>query len=220
MPLIPYPDIPPLPGVPAINRNSAGYVAAALTVAAELLPKNLFGTKWAITDEYGNLALVPDSFVSFEYKNERKIPNYPIEGGAFQSYNKVALPYDCRLVVSCSGNGSMSKQGFLAAIQNYLDALTLLTVSTPDANYPNLNLIHVDYKRESRQGVTLLLAQLWFQEVRIAQQPTVSTVEPSGASTKNNGQVSPVTPSTTLQSNLAGQKSNINFGVIDPSSWD
>ena len=35
MPLIPYPDIPPLPGVPAINRNSAGYVAAALTVVAE-----------------------------------------------------------------------------------------------------------------------------------------------------------------------------------------
>ena len=45
MSLIPYPNVPPLPGVPAINRNSAGYVGAALNIAAQLLPNNLFGTK-------------------------------------------------------------------------------------------------------------------------------------------------------------------------------
>ena len=184
MPLIPYPDIPPLPGVPAINRNSAGYVAAALTVVAELLPNNLFGTKWGITDEFGNTAL------------------------------------DCRLVVSCSGNGSMSKQGFLAAIQNYVESLTLLTIVTPDANYPNCNLIHVDYRRESRQGVTLLLAQLWFQQIIVAQQPAASTAQPSGASTKNNGQISPVTPSASQQTTLQTNKADINFGVINPNSWD
>jgi len=220
MPLIPYPDIPPLPGVPAINRNSAGYVAAALTVVAELLPNNLFGTKWGITDEFGNTALVPDSFISFEYKNDKKIPNYPVEGGGFQSYNKVSTPFDCRLVVSCSGNGSMSKQGFLAAIQNYVESLTLLTIVTPDANYPNCNLIHVDYRRESRQGVTLLLAQLWFQQIIVAQQPAASTAQPSGASTKNNGQISPVTPSASQQTTLQTNKADINFGVINPNSWD
>ena len=84
MPLIPYPDVPNLPGVPALSRsNNAQYAAAALTVIGELLPNNLFGTKWAITDSDGNTALVPDSFVAFEYKNERKIPNYPIEEGSF-----------------------------------------------------------------------------------------------------------------------------------------
>lgn len=221
MSLIPYPNVPPLPGVPAINRNSAGYVGAALNIAAQLLPNNLFGTKWAITDASGNLALVPDSFVNFEYKNERKIPNYPVEGGSFSNYNKVAMPFDCRCVVTCSGNGSMSKQGFLAAIQNYLDSLILLTISTPDASYPNLNLVHVDYKREARQGATLLLVQLWFQEIRIAQKSTApNTAEPSGSVTVDTGQVSPVPPSAAQNNNILGQKDAINFGVKNPSSWD
>lgn len=221
MSLIPYPNVPPLPGVPAINRNSAGYVGAALNIAAQLLPNNLFGTKWAITDASGNLALVPDSFVNFEYKNERKIPNYPVEGGSFSNYNKVAMPFDCRCVVTCSGNGSMSKQRFLAAIQNYLDSLILLTISTPDASYPNLNLVHVDYRREARQGVTLLLVQLWFQEIRIAQKSTApNTAEPSGSATVNTGQVSPVPPSAAQNKNILGQKDAINFGVKNPSSWD
>ena len=211
MPLIPYPDVPPLPGVPAINRSSAGYVAAALTVVGELLPNNLFGSKWAITDSSGNLALIPDSFVSFEYKNERKIPNYPVEEGSFQSYNKVALPFDCRLVVTCSGNGSMSKQGFLLAIQNYLDSLTLLTITTPDASYPNCNLIHADYRRESRQGATLLMAQLWFQEIKIAQQSSVSTVQPSGASRRSFGNLSPTTPSSNFGSFSANTANGIGI---------
>ena len=221
MSLIPYPNVPPLPGVPAINRNSAGYVGAALNIAAQLLPNNLFGTKWAITDASGKLALVPDSFVNFEYKNERKIPNYPVEGGSFSNYNKVAMPFDCRCVVTCSGNGSMSKQGFLAAIQNYLDSLILLTISTPDASYPNLNLVHVDYRREARQGATLLLVQLWFQEIRIAQKSTApNTAKPSGSVTVGIGQVSPVPPSAAQVNNILGQKGAINFGVKNPSSWD
>jgi len=221
MSLIPYPNVPPLPGVPAINRNSAGYVGAALKIEAQLLPNNLFGTKWAITDASGNLALVPDSFVNFEYKNERKIPNYPVEGGSFSNYNKVAMPFDCRCVVTCSGNGSMSKQDFLAAIQNYLDSLILLTISTPDASYPNLNLVHVDYRREARQGATLLLVQLWFQEIRIAQKSTApNTAEPSGSDTVDIGQVSPVPPSAAQNKNILGQKDAINFGVKNPNSWD
>jgi hypothetical protein len=207
MSLIPYPNVPPLPGVPAINRNSAGFVGAALNVVAQLIPNNLFGTNWAITDADGNPALVPDSFLNFEYKNERKIPFYPLESGSFSSYNKVAMPFDCRCVVTCSGNGSMSKQGFLLAIQNYLDSLTLLTISTPDASYSNLNLVHVDYRREARNGATLLLVQLFFQEIRIAQKPTAPTTEkPSGAATQSFGQLSPTTTPTG------------NFGSINPNA--
>jgi hypothetical protein len=211
MPLIPYPDVPPLPGVPAINRNSAGYVAAALTVLGEFLPNSLFGTKWAIIDQNGSISLTPDSFVSFEYKNERRIPNYPIEDGSFQSYNKVALPFDCRLVVSCSGNGQMSKGEFLETIQNMLDSLDLFTISTPNYDYKNCNLVHVDYRRESRQGATLILAQLWFQEVRIAQQPSPPTAQPSGAATSSFGQLSPVSPTGTFGSFNANSTGGIGI---------
>lgn len=202
MPNIPYPNVPPLPGVPALARsNNAQFVAAALTIVGEILPLGLFGTKWGIVDKNGSSVIVPDSFVDFEYREERKIPNYPIEQGSFNSYNKVAVPFDCRVTVSCSGNGKMSKQAFLTAIQKLLNSLDLVSVVTPNITYDNCNLIHVDYRREARQGATLILAQLWFQEVRIAQKPIVPTAKPSGTTSTSFGQLSPTTtPSTTFGS--------------------
>lgn len=200
MPLIPYPDIPPLPGVPGLKRSSAGGVGAALTIVGELLPLNLFGTKWGIVDKGGKALLTPDSFVDFEYREEYKIPYYPIEQGSFQSYNKVATPFDCRVTVTCSGNGKMSKQAFLTAIKGLISSLTLCNVVTPNATYNNCNLVHFDYRREAKQGATLLIAQLWFQQVRIAQQPAAPTASPSGSATTNNGQVSPTNPTPATSS--------------------
>ena len=195
MALIPYPNVPPLPGVPALARGGK-YVAAGLTVLAQFLPDGLFGTKWGIISQTGTSVLSPDSFVDFDYKEERKIPNYPIESGGFQSYNKVALPFDCRLTVTCSGNKTMKKPAFLAAIAKLMASLDLVTIVTPDGNYPNCNLVHVDYRREARQGATLIIAQLWFQEVRVAQVAAVPTSAPSAAANTSLGQLSPTTTPT------------------------
>lgn len=194
MPLIPYPNVPNLPGVPGLNRNTAGYVAAALTIVGELLPLNLFGQKWGILNKSGAAALVPDSFVDFEYREEHKIPIYPIEQGGFQSYNKISLPFDIRVTVTCSGNGRMQKSQFLAAIDELLFGLDLVSVVTPEATYMNCNLVHVDYRRESSRGATLIIAQLWFQEVRVVQAATLPTTQPSGAAPQPLGQLSPTTP--------------------------
>jgi hypothetical protein len=202
MPNIPYPNVPPLPGVPALARsNNAQFAGAALNIVGQLLPLSLFGTKWGIVDKNGAAVISPDSFVDFEYREERKIPNYPIEQGSFNSYNKVAVPFDIRVTVSCSGNtlgvpGRMSKQAFLTAIQALLNSLDLVSVVTPNNTYNNCNLVHVDYRREARQGATLILAQLWFQEVRIAQKPVVPTAQPSGTSSTSFGQLSPTTTPT------------------------
>jgi len=210
MPNIPYPNVPALPGVPALARsNNSQFVAAALT--GEILPLNLFGTTWGIVDENGSALLTPDSFVDFEYREEYKIPIYPLEEGSFQSYNKVAMPFDCRVTVSCSGNGKMSKEAFLAAIEKLLSSLTLCSVVTPNGTYKSCNLIHVDYRREARQGATLIIAQLWFQEIRIAQQPVVPTASPSGASSTSLGQLSPNTPKGSFGSFNASSVSGIGI---------
>jgi hypothetical protein len=205
MSLIPYPNVPALPGVPALNRSSSSFVGAALNVVAQVLPNNLFGTKWGILDGFGATLLKPDSFVSFEYREERKIPNYPIEDGSFRSYNKVALPYDIKLTVTCSGNGSMTKINFINTIQKLLDELTIINVSTPEKNFEKTNLIHVDYRKEARNGATLIIAQLWFQEIKVAQMPSVSTTQPSGTPKTPLGQLSPVTPTSA-------------FGTFNPSA--
>ena len=192
MPLIPYPNIPPLPGVPGLHRSTAGFAGAALTIVGELLPLNLFGPRWGIVTPAGSVALTPDSFIEFEYRSERKIPTYPVEQGGFASYNKVALPFDINVIVTCSGNGAMTKPAFLAAIQTLLAQLTLVSVVTPDATFPNCNLVHVDYRREARQGATLIIAQLKFQEIRVVLPAAPPTSAPSGATALSNGQTSVV----------------------------
>lgn len=192
MPNIPYPNVPNLPGVPALSRsNNAQFVAAGLTILGEILPLGLFGQKWGIVANGGSAALTPDSFIDFEYREEAKIPIYPLQNGAFQSYNKVGLPYDIRLTVTCSGNGKMSKGAFIQGIDKLLTSLTLVDIVTPDATYKNTNLIHVDYRREATNGATLLIAQLWFQWVRIVSNPTVPTAQPSGTPSSSFGQLSP-----------------------------
>lgn len=192
MPNIPYPNVPNLPGVPALSRsNNAQFVAAGLTILGEILPLGLFGQKWGIVANGGSAALTPDSFIDFEYREEAKIPIYPLQNGAFQSYNKVGLPYDIRLTVTCSGNGKMSKGAFIQGIDKLLTGLTLVDIVTPDATYKNTNLIHVDYRRDATNGATLLIAQLWFQWVRVVSNPTVPTAQPSGTPTSSFGQLSP-----------------------------
>lgn len=194
MPLIPYPNVPNLPGVPGLNRSSAPFVAAALTIVGELLPLNLFGQKFGILTESGSAAIVPDSFVDFEYREERKIPTYPIENGGFRSYNKVALPFDVRVTLTCSGNGKMNKSSFLSTINSMLNSLKLYSVVTPEATFMNCNLVHVDYRRESHRGATLIIAQLWFMAVRITSAAQIPTTKPAGASPQPLGQLSPTLP--------------------------
>lgn len=190
MSLIPYPDVPNLPGVPAINRSSAGYIAAALTIVGELLPDSLFGTKWGITFLNGKAAISPDSFVSFEYKEEYRIPNYPLEMGSFQSYNKVAIPFDIRFTLTCSGNKKMTTTQFLQAIYYMLETTVLVSINTPDMSFLATNLVHVDYRKEATNGATMIIAQLHFKEIRLTQELLPPPAKPQGAFAKAMGQVS------------------------------
>ena len=112
------------------------------------------------------------------------------------------MPFDVRVTISCNGKGAMTKENFLSTIEQLMNSLTLINVITPNFTYQNCNLVHVDYRREAKQGVSLIIAQLWFQQVIIAQQATPTTTEPSGASTYINGQVSPLNPPVVIPSIL------------------
>jgi len=201
MPLIPYPNIPNLPGVPPIPRSPNSFPIASVSQSNPILTK-ITGAKWGFVGATGQSIITPDSFIDFEYREERKIPTYPIEGGSFASYNKVALPFDVRVTVSCNGNGAMTKENFLSAIEQLMNSLTLINVITPNFTYQNCNLVHVDYRREAKQGVSLIIAQLWFQEVKIAQAAVPTTTEPSGAYVQDNGQTSPVNLDATQEAQI------------------
>lgn len=93
----------------------------------------------------------------------------------------------------------MRKQAFLERINTLLKGLNTVDVVTPEFLYSSANLVHVDYRRESNQGATLIIAQLWFQWVRVINQPTNKTAKPSGASPDGLGTLTPITsPSAAL----------------------
>ena len=223
MPLIPYPNVPPLPGVPALNRsNNAQFVSAALNVVGQLLPNSLFGQDFSITNsETGAAALVPYSFVSFEIKKESKVPFYPIEQGEFASYNKVQLPAEIRMTCTVNNQKQGLLQGlnvfglnkqapwnkaqFLKAMNDLIIDATLLNIITPNGSFPNYTLTHFDYRSEARSGATLLIIQIYFMQVIPGATSTVTaTLSPSGASAVNNGQVSPI-PASGQSSSVTAQ---------------
>jgi hypothetical protein len=200
VPFIPYPSIPNIPGIglPQLPQPPAGFSLPSLPSlpvdTSSLDPSDTTSLDntptWSITDTSGKSLLQPDSVIDFEYRGEMKIPTYPIEGGSFQSYNKVPIPYDIRMTVACNGNGQQTRDEFLSACKALRESLGIAVINTPDDVYDSVNMIHFDYRREARQGVTLLLVQLWFQEIRVA--PATAIAAPS----QTNPVAGTPTPST------------------------
>jgi hypothetical protein len=191
MSLIPFPNVPNVPGVPAILRN------ATIPSAGQLLNNVLGGVAeaifgrvvWGVFDQSGRAALQPDSFLDIDYKQDMRVSQYPQEAGAFASYNKVGTPYDCRVRMAIGGDKT-SRTAFLAQVDAMLQTIDLYTVVTPEATYTNAALQNYGYRRESRNGATMLTVELMFTQVRLTGVATFSLpAKPSGADPVSGGQV-------------------------------
>jgi hypothetical protein len=169
MSLIPFPNVPKVPGVPDVPRS----ITNAVTGIYRALGGDLFGlmdlfssTKWQILTAGGQPALTPDSVIGLEYKGDAKIATHPVENGSFSAYNKVAVPSDLHIVMTCGGMGQMTRAGFLIALEAMKNSLLLYSIVTPDATYPRMNLINYSYRRTAKNGVSMLTVEAAFQEVR------------------------------------------------------
>lgn len=197
MPLIPFPNIPALPGVPPLPRSIANLENDITLLAADEagLLGMLEAPRWGIYDEGGALVAEADSVVNFEHGKEWRISDFPVEEGSFASYNKVETPFDQR-VLFAKGGGDAERSDFLNSIDEAVSSLDLYSVVTPDATYVNANLVRYEYRRTSRNGVTLLLVEVVVREVRVAASAAFSdTASPSGADPISGGTVQPQTPS-------------------------
>lgn len=207
MPLIPFPNIPALPGVPQLPRSLAVPVAAILThISADNF--GLFSVTqqpgWGVYDDGGSQVAVADSFVDFEHAKDWRISDYPVEEGAFESYNKVETPYNER-VTFAKGGTDADRSDFLDAIAAAVESFDLFSVVTPEVTYVGANLVHYDYRRTSRNGVTLLIVEIGIREVRVTATTTFTkTKSPSGAAQQNGGTVQTQQPSAGQTSAAAG----------------
>lgn len=181
-------------GIPATLNDIASKVnQVGLLVADGAQILNLFQSKpkWGIYKD-GKPVIIADSVVSVEYQQEYRISNYPQEDGAFQSYNKVATPYDARVTYTKGGSG-VARQDFLNALEKATASLDLVSVVTPEKTYTSANVVHYNYRRTSDRGANLLTVDVWVTEVRVTVVPGFSkTVAPTGALPVNIGSVLPV----------------------------
>lgn len=132
IPAFPFPNVPNLPGVPQLARSSLFPPSLAPTIATPAAPQDLAATAnqtaaWGIFDKDLNQVLTADSVLDFDSRNEWRVANFPIQAGAFASYNKVTMPPET-VVRLAKGGGVGERSQFLADINTIAASLDLYTI--------------------------------------------------------------------------------------------
>lgn len=223
------PNVPNVPGVPNLSSFSANSIpllfADALgfagllapsqwgiflkgfpviqpaTVASQVVTSSLAPIQ-QIASFIGAPNIVPviASTIDFEFTEDWPLSTYPQEQGAFQTYNKVELPFDVKVKLA-SGGATATRQAFLSTCLAMAKSLALFDVQTPEIIFQNCNVTHLDWRRNARKGVTLIEVDLWFQQISVSAAATfTNTQQPSEAGQKGIGVVQPKAPNSDAQS--------------------
>lgn len=209
-----FPIVPIAAGVPAIPRDP---LAAAVTVAlltADAVISFFFGLgpKWGIFLN-GFPVVAADSVVSVEYRQDWVISDYPLEQGAFESYDKVQVPFVARLRFTAGGD-ELNRRALLDSVAAIAGDTNLYDVVTPEAVYTSCNITHYDYRRTAINGVGIIMVDIWLVEVRVTATIGFGNVQsPSAASPFDGGGVQGTTPSS-AQSNAVLSTNNVQSGFF------
>lgn len=221
IPVSAFPNVPALPGVPSLARIIGANVPLPVLSVADSLGLSIGQSAWGIFDQFGSLLINASSFVDMDFSADSDVPTYPLEGGAFQNYNKVNLPYVVKVTLALSGSftiigaanalasgtllgalnglsGNTSRTNFLASLDATQNSTALVNVVTPEITYANTTITHREFSRSADQGATLLTVSLWFSQINLAATSTViNAASTNGASSQGAGTVQtiPVTSS-------------------------
>ncbi len=196
------PDVPRLPGVPSLSSYASGVVTLLVSDAVRGLLEWL-NPKWGLYKN-GIPVVVADSVATFGYKQDWVIADYPLEGGKFESYDKVFVPFNVQLRFASGGSVSV-RQKLLSSIEAIAGSLETFDAITPERIYSSVNVMHYDYSRESSRGLGLLVVDVMLQQVRVAAAGAFSnTKSPNGESPVNIGQVQTLPSSAVSGASLGG----------------
>jgi hypothetical protein len=169
-------------------------------LTADLLGPGLLGLpQWGIFGQGGQPLLQADSVFSIEYARDYKISDAPQEQGAFMSYNKVQVPYTAKV----SFLANQLRYNFLAEVEPAVASLDFVSVVMPEFTYTNANLTHYGFRRTARAGKTLILFDVWAEEIRIVGSPQPAQTQSTNAAVPTTtGQLQTTPPGNTTFSNL------------------
>lgn len=157
------------------------------------------GSQWGIFQD-GQQVLTADSVNALGYKQEWSISNYPVEEGAFESYDKVSTPFDVRVRL-VSGGSEENRQALLDDIAALAGNLELYDVVTPEAVYESCNIAGYDYRRTSESGAGMIILDVRLQEIRETATAEFSNTQSASAKSQVNGGTVQGVPTTTSQQN-------------------
>lgn len=177
-------------------------IPALLTAKASTLPYSILtgdmisgigyttAPTWGIFSG-GSAIITADTVLNIDYKQEWVLSDFPLERGAFETYDKVATPYDVRVRFLAGGSDS-KRAALLSSIEAIAGDYNLYDVVTPEVVYLNCNVRHYDYRRTTQNGVGILAVDVWLVEVRVQGSTTVGqTASASGSPAYNGGVVQP-----------------------------
>ncbi len=165
-----YPVVPNLPGVPALLRSGARILDTITLGKFGFGDKldALIGSepvKWGVFSP-GQIEIASyDSVFAVGIQNESHIADYPLEQGAFASYNKVETPFDVTVTLTKGGTED-ERATFLSDLEDARHGLTLYSVMTPERTYESVNFTTLNIQRSTREGANIIIAQLIGREVR------------------------------------------------------
>lgn len=232
MPL--FPVVPNAPGVPAVARLPGAPVPAdpvllisdAVSVVSSFLTQD-----WGIFDSnnvqvvgqgVGNFlinlsGIGSGNFLEMAFRLGFDISKYPVEKGAFQSYNKVQKPYDVATTVTAGGT-SLNRAALLQQVQAIIGSTDLFTVLTPEGPIDGLNPNGYSLERKHDRGLGLLMVEIFWEQVRPAGDPTFSTTgtpSSTAAAAASTGGAAPITNPTPAFASATSQSSQ---GVVSPTA--
>lgn len=148
---------------------------------------------YGITTASGASVIQPDSVVELDFNADSEVNSHPIEQGGFSAYNRVQTPIPIRLLLSCQGK-NMPRFVFLSTLERLREGTQIVTISTPDASYPNMVLKGYGYKKTAERGtVTIWADTQWVEErstnVVVSAPPTS---QPQGNAVTNLGTLQPI----------------------------
>jgi len=203
LPVPQFPNVPALPGVPALARLVGTPVLTEVNsflINAGLGQFALGFAKpvWGVFDSSNQPVAIADSVRAVQYRADSNVPDYPMEQGAFQSYNKVQRPYASVVSLVCGGD-EQRRANFISAIDIAKRSTNLYSIVMPEVVYNNANIVAYDYRREQRDGATLMKVDLHIEEIRVNATAAFDNVQnPASADTVSQGQVQASTPSASL----------------------
>lgn len=168
--------------------------------------------RWGVFNPGTNVKAVEvDSVVDLATRRESQTSDYRIETGSFASYNKVQRPAETAVRLSVGGNES-ARAAFLQWLEDNVQATALFDVAMPERTLSNATLVSYAVRRDSRSGVTLLIADCYFVEIRqvTAQYSNSKAADTSGAAQPGDTPAAPTvraqaaTPGTAATNQAAG----------------